>query len=163
MTYYHRLIINFDGASRRNPHGPAGCGWVIHEMNDNGSEGNFIAKGQKYLGHNISNNQAEYEGIEAALQYMVDNGIECYGLYIRGDSEVVINQLDGVYEVRSPNIRGYYNTVVNLLGCVSYHFVKYRHVERHMNDVADELANDAIHEMEDGIWTADSDSDSDWY
>ena len=141
---YHRLIIYFDGASRNNPHGPAGCGWVIYEMDEHGAVGNAIADGSHSLGYNVSNNQAEYEGLEHALQWMYDNKISCDGLYVRGDSEIVINQLDGIYQVRSPNITGYYSAVMSLLNDIQYDFVSYRHVRRDQNSYADNLANQAI-------------------
>jgi ribonuclease HI len=60
MPYYERLILYFDGASRHNPRecalkldkhdiyilqliislldGPAGCGWALYEMDDNGAK-----------------------------------------------------------------------------------------------------------------------------
>merc|ERR1712176_1470631 len=100
----------------------------------------FIASGNRYLGYNVSNNQAEYEGLCCALEYLYDNCIECDRLYIRGDSEIVINQLDGYYEVRSPNIIDYYNNVQQLLDLNDYNFVKYTHISRSRNIEADELA-----------------------
>mmetsp|Transcript_6409 Transcript_6409/g.12089 ORF Transcript_6409/g.12089 Transcript_6409/m.12089 type:complete len:126 (-) Transcript_6409:167-544(-) len=116
----------------------------MYEMDYNGADSDFIAQGRSYLGYNISNNQAEYEGLEAALSYMIDNHITCYGLYIRGDSQIVINQLDGVYQVRSGNITGYYNAVMDKLGYIDRTFVKYTHIDRSRNMLADSLANDAI-------------------
>ena len=149
MPHYHRLVIYFDGASRNNPRGPAGCGWNIYFMNNDGADDYQIARGQKYLRYNKSNNQAEYEGLEAALQYMDDNSISCNGLYIRGDSQIVINQLDGIYQVRSSNIKPYYDCVKNLLDRVDYGYVNYKHIDRSRNSQADRLANDAINEERD--------------
>ena len=147
MPRYHRLIIYFDGASRNNPRGPAGCGWYIYFMNHDGADDYQIARGQKYLRYNVSNNQAEYEGLEAALRYMEGNSISCNGLYIRGDSQIVINQLDGIYQVRSSNIKPYYDAVMDLLDTrVDCGYVNYRHIDRSRNWEADSLANDAINE-----------------
>lgn len=142
--YYYRIIIYFDGASRNNPHGPAGCGWAMYEMDSHGADGDFIASGKEYLGYNVSNNQAEYDGLSYALKYMVDYGIECNGLYIRGDSLIVINQLEGIYEVRSNNIIPYFNEVVELQNQINYNFIKFTHIDRSRNGYADSLANDAI-------------------
>ena len=144
MSYYHRLIIHFDGASKGNPRGPAGCGWAIYEMNDNGATADMIVWGQKYLGYNVTNNQAEYEGLEAAWDFLNENNVSCNGPYIRGDSEVVINQLDGIYQVKSWNLIGYYDAVMNKLKSVDKNFVKFQHVARSKNRMADELANEAI-------------------
>jgi len=146
MAHYHRIIVYFDGASRNNPRGPAGCGWVMYEMDDDGADSDFIASGKEYLGYNVSNNQAEYQGLYEALEYLVNYYVSCHGLYIRGDSQIVINQLDGIYQVRSDNIIGYYNDVQRLLGDIDFNFVKYTHIDRCRNDAADDLANNAIDE-----------------
>jgi ribonuclease HI len=152
MVTYNRLILYFDGASRNNPRGPAGCGWELLEMDHNGADSHRIAKGQKYLGYNVSNNQAEYEGLEAALAYMNEYEISCNGLYIRGDAQIVINQLDGFYQVRSQNIIGHYKAVVSELRRLDKKFVKYTHIDRSRNSDADGLANDAIDDEEDNVW-----------
>jgi ribonuclease HI len=150
--HYHRLIVYFDGASKNNPRGPAGCGWTLYEMDRNGADRDFLACGQRYLGHNVSNNQAEYEGLASALDYILQQNISCHGLYIRGDSEIVINQLDGCYNVRSPNIIDHYNEVTDCIQAVRCDFVNYTHVARSRNWMADQLANEAIDHQVDGAY-----------
>jgi ribonuclease HI len=152
MVTYNRLIVYFDGASRNNPRGPAGCGWELWEMDNNGADSRRIACGQKYLGCNVSTNQAEYEGLEAALAYMNENDISCNGLYIRGDSQIVIKQFDGFYRVRSQNIIGYYKAVE--LGRLDKQFVNYTLIDCSRNSYADGLANDAIVYEEDHVWAS---------
>jgi len=49
----------------------------------------FVASGSVPLGFAVSSNKAEYQGLIEGLEYLRDN-IECDGLYIRGDSELVI-------------------------------------------------------------------------
>ena len=149
--HYHRLVIYFDGASKNNPRGPAGCGWALHEMDCNGADANCVASGQVYLGYNVSNNQAEYEGLSNALRYIVDQNISCHGLYIRGDSQIVINQLEGIYQVRSHNIIDYYGTAMSLINDVDKTFVKFTHIDRSRNQRADQLANDAIYDEQDYV------------
>lgn len=144
--YYYRIVVYFDGASRNNPRGPTGCGWAMYEMDGDGADSDFIASGRYFLGYNVSNNQAEYQGLYEALEYLVDCSISCIGLYIRGDSQIVINQLDGVYQVRSDNIIGYYNDVQRMIRYINCNFIKYTHIDRSRNDIADELANDAMDE-----------------
>ena len=132
---------------RHNPHGPAGCGFVLYEMDQycNDGKGDLIDHGQHYLGYNISNNQAEYQGLIDGLECIADN-YSCDGLYIRGDSEIVINQVKGVYAVRSPNIIPYYNDLMCELGNLEIEFYSAQHIPRHENCEADELANRAIDE-----------------
>jgi ribonuclease HI len=139
MTYYHRIILYFDGASRNNPHGPAAYGWVLYEMDKHGADGYRIASGSKYIGYNKSNNQAEYAGLSAGLLYIRYN-IECFGLYVRGDSEIVINQMNGEYQVRSPNIIDYYNRATGLREDIDCQHYSFRHISRDRNWEADQLA-----------------------
>mmetsp|Transcript_24922 Transcript_24922/g.44863 ORF Transcript_24922/g.44863 Transcript_24922/m.44863 type:complete len:151 (-) Transcript_24922:256-708(-) len=145
MNYYERLILKFDGASRNNPHGPAGCGWVLYEMDECGADSyNSIASGCEYLGFSVSNNQAEYAGLIDGLNYLVNNNISCDKLYVRGDAEIVIRQMEGEYNVNSYNIKPYYNDAqdaLNQIDCTSFNF---RHFSRDKNWEADQLANEAI-------------------
>jgi ribonuclease HI len=96
------------------------------------------------LGYNISNNQAEYQGLIDGLDYMYDNGISCCDLFIRGDSEIIINQMIGRYNVNSPNIIPYYNEARNSLESINCNSYNFRHIRRNENWEADSLANDAI-------------------
>jgi ribonuclease HI len=142
MAAYQRVILYFDGACRRNPHGPAGCGWVLHEMDNDGAEGELIETGNDFLGYNVSSNQAEYEGLTQGLIYVRDN-ISCNFLYIRGDPELTILQMEGTYKVRSPNIRPYYDEAMEVLSDVGCNYT-FRHIPRARNWEADQLANAAI-------------------
>ena len=139
---YETLILYFDGASRNNPRGPAGCGWILYGVYGRGHS--EVASGSEYLGFGVSNNQAEYTGLEEGLQYLIDNDIKCNGLYIRGDSELVIKQLDGEYQVRSSNLISCYDAVVEKLNWIEHNFVVYEHIDRSKNLKADNLANEAI-------------------
>ena len=144
MTSYGRLILCFDGASRNNPHGPAGCGWHLCEMDDNGGESDFVDEGSHYLGYDVSNNQSEYQGLIEGLNYMIYNYIQCEALYIRGDSEIVINQINGDYEVRSSRIWPCYEEAMERLNQVDCGWYRISHVPRGRNYRADQLANEAI-------------------
>jgi ribonuclease HI len=145
--HYDRVILYFDGASRNNPRGPAGCGWILKEMDEDGADSHVISKAAKSLGKFVSNNQAEYQGLIEGLTY-VDERISCNSLYVRGDSEVVINQMNGDYQVRSPNIRPYYEEADEIRNRIqdNYYYnckVYFRHVGREKNSEADRLANGA--------------------
>ena len=103
-----------------------------------------IASRGKYLGYHISNNQAEYQGLINRLKYLVRKDFSCNILYIRGDAEIVIRQMEGQYNVNSPNIKPYYERAYDLLEQVDKYTYKFRHVYRDKNWEADELANEAI-------------------
>ncbi|KAL3758509.1 hypothetical protein ACHAWU_008263 [Discostella pseudostelligera] len=113
-------------------------------MDEYGAKCNHIVNGNKYLGYGISNNQAEYQGLIEGLEYLHGYGYSCNKLYIRGDSEIVINQMEGTYNVNSPNIRPYYNTAQKTLDSINVDWTYFRHVSRSSNWEADSLANQAI-------------------
>lgn len=137
---YNCLILAFDGASRYNPKGPAGCGFVVY----NGINGTRLSVGKKHLGMNVSNNQAEYKGLLHGLIHVRDT-YSFNKLIVRGDSEIVIKQMLGQYAVRSPNISGLYNTTNSIyLDVARKAVVEFQRVDRSRNTVADRLANDAI-------------------
>lgn len=137
---YHCIILDFDGASRHNPKGPAGCGFVVY----NGVNNQWVFSGKKYLGLNVSNNQAEYRGLIHGLIYVRDT-YSCNKLIIRGDSEIVIKQLRGIYAVRSPNISNLYEKARNIYQDLERKsVVEFQHIDRSRNTIADKLANDAI-------------------
>lgn len=49
-----------------------------------------------------SNNQAEYEALITGLEMALDMGISV--LKVFGDSQLVIRQMNGIYEVRKPGV-----------------------------------------------------------
>ncbi|CAJ1944591.1 unnamed protein product [Cylindrotheca closterium] len=153
MSFYRTLIIYFDGACQNNPNGPAGCGWAIYEMDDYGCDGFRVASGNRYLGFNLSNNQAEYIGLIEALAYMQMNNIGCHELLIRGDSLLVINQMTGFYQIRNQRLFNFYNTVSNKLSWINSDYVEFAHIDRYYNGEADFLAKTAIPSMTNGaMW-----------
>ena len=64
--------------------------------------------------------------------------LEIKKVIIYGDSELVINQVNGVYEAKHPRMRAYKNIVLDLLqGIPEYQFVV---IPREQNAIADALA-----------------------
>ena len=119
-------------------------------MDHYGADDEEIAHGYKYLGHNISNNQAEYKGLIMASRWMCLTKTSCHRLYIRGDSQLVINQLDGLYQVRSSRTKPYYSTVREEIKKVTKPFVSCKHIDRSRNCRADHFANYAINTKGEG-------------
>ena len=102
-------------------------------------------------------NEAKYEGLKAGLQYINDNYISCYRLYIRGDSSLVLNQLKGSWKVRkNSNLKQHYDSVVTQLECITKRaktVIYFRLIPKSENVEADSLAKAAINEEE---WEGDS-------
>ena len=92
------LILYTDGASRGNP-GPAAIGYAIFD-----SGGNLVEKDAKTIGRH-TNNEAEYEAILWGTEKLRERG--CGSVRVFSDSELVVRQTSGAYDVSSDNLRVY--------------------------------------------------------
>ncbi len=131
----HRLRVYSDGAARGNP-GPSGAGAVLVEPS-----GQVVDRLGKYLGVQ-TNNYAEYMGLLLGLKRARELGVKEVEVF--ADSELMIRQLGGRYQVKSPSLRPLYEEALRLLNDFSR--VKLVHVPREMNSAADEMSNRAIDE-----------------
>lgn len=129
MTSYYSLY--FDGASKCNP-GLSGCGCVIY--NQLGEE---MYNDNKFIGSMETNNVAEYCGLILGLQLAIQHNIT--HLHVYGDSNLIINQMNGIWKIKSTNLRRYYEEAISLAKL--YEHISFVHVKRNMNQRADYLAN----------------------
>lgn len=128
-----KLIIYSDGGARGNP-GPAAIGFVIRN-----SQNQVVYKEGKTIGRK-TNNEAEYAAIMAGLEKALSMGgteLECFL-----DSELVVKQLKGEYKVRDAGLAKNYLKVWNLQN--KFKSVKYKHIYREKNVLADQLVNEAL-------------------
>jgi ribonuclease HI len=130
-----RVRVYSDGAARGNP-GPSGAGAVLVEPS-----GQVVDRIGKYLGIQ-TNNYAEYMGLLLGLKRARALGVNEVEVF--ADSELMIRQLGGRYQVKSPSLRPLYDEAVRLLN--EFSRVKLVHVPREMNTAADEMSNRAIDE-----------------
>ena len=126
--------LYFDGASRNNP-GLSGYGCVI--LDDNNKEC-FIYYDK--FNSPQTNNYAEYYGLYKGLQLAIKNNIKNIQVY--GDSNLVIQQMNKKWKMKSDNLREIFDKCQELL----YRFdsIVFTHILRKFNKRADELANMAI-------------------
>ena len=124
-----QLIIYTDGASLGNP-GPAGIGIVIYDMDDR-----QVGKVSTSIGTR-TNNYAEYTAIIRALK--IAHYFQAHEVKIRTDSELVVKQVNGEYQVKNENIKPLYSELKNVIKRIPK--VKIEHVTRNLNDKADYLA-----------------------
>ncbi|HEX8820633.1 MAG TPA: ribonuclease HI family protein, partial [Archangium sp.] len=101
-----RLRLFSDGAARGNP-GPAGAGAVLMDP-----EGRVVARLGKFLGVQ-TNNYAEYMGLLLGLKHARGLGVK--ELEVLADSELLIRQLQGRYQVKSATLRPLYEEASGLL------------------------------------------------
>nr|XP_027090348.1 uncharacterized protein LOC113711380 [Coffea arabica] len=117
----------FDGAAHR--HG-AGAG-IVFVTPDGG-----ILLYSFTLSHHCSNNVAEYQALILGLEIAVD--MEQLDIQIYGDSQLVVNQLLGSYEVKKSELIPYHKYATQLMRRLGGASIK--HVPRRENKQADALA-----------------------
>jgi ribonuclease HI len=101
MTDY---TIIFDGGSRGNP----GQGYGSYALRRN-SDGK-LRKRRLRFGDQVTSNQAEYQTLVAALEDLVGTIKKAgrsphdFSVEIRGDSKLIMHQLDGTWKTKSLNL-----------------------------------------------------------
>jgi ribonuclease HI len=124
------LIVSCDGAARGNP-GPAGAGAQITT-----SGGEVVAEIAEGLGE-TTNNVAEYTAAIRGLERAEELGGT--DVLLRSDSQLLINQLTGVYRVKTPHLQPLHRRVRQL--AARFDSIRFEHVPRERNTEADRLAN----------------------
>jgi ribonuclease HI len=127
------MVLHADGGSRGNP-GPAGAGAALLD-----AEGGQVASWHRYLGV-ATNNVAEYQALILGLEGALDLGVS--ELLVRLDSELLVRQLQGRYQVKSPHLKPLYEQARALVR--RFASVKFQHIPREQNAIADRLANLAM-------------------
>jgi len=135
-----KIIIFTDGGSRGNP-GKAAIGVVF--CNEKEQE---IKKYGEYLGDNLTNNEAEYQAVIFALQKfkaLFGKKIASVSdVELRSDSELLVNQMNGIYKVEDEKIQRFFIEIWNLK--IDFKSVKFKAIPRERNREADRLVNEAI-------------------
>jgi ribonuclease HI len=103
------------------------------------SSGKRVAELSEYIGHR-SNNVAEYGGLLGALKYCVKH--QERALKVISDSELMVKQLNGVYKVKSPDLKVLYDEAQTMIRRLDW--FRAEHVLRAKNKDADRLANEAM-------------------
>jgi len=127
--------VHIDGASRGNP-GPAGIGIAIFDP-----EGGLRERIHESIGE-ATNNVAEYRALLAALDRALALGIQ--ELEVRSDSELLVRQLQGKYQVKHPGLKPLFAAARERIARLRR--FRIQHVPREQNAEADALANQGIDE-----------------
>ena len=98
--------IYVDGASRGNP-GLAGAGAAIKDP-----WGSVVKRLKKFLG-SVTNNVAEYNALIMGLEAAQSMGID--DILIKADSELMVKQVNGLYRVKSEDLRPLYDRAMTSL------------------------------------------------
>jgi ribonuclease HI len=127
------ISAHCDGGARGNP-GPAGYGALIQS-----ADGSVIAELSEFLGLR-TNNFAEYSGLLGCLDFAVKNGYR--KLRVVSDSELMVKQIQGKYQVKSPDLKPLYDEAKRRIAKLDGFEIS--HALRHKNKDADRLANEAM-------------------
>jgi ribonuclease HI len=123
-----KLMAYIDGGSRGNP-GDAGIGVYFPGT----------VRIAEYLGAG-TNNFAEYSALLTALRFAVFS--RCEELEVFADSELVVKQIKGEYQVKNEGIRVLYESALRWITLIPRFSIS--HVRRENNKEADSLANLAM-------------------
>src|SRR5256885_16875232 len=124
------FVAHVDGGSLGNP-GPSGIGVVMAQPDAD------PIRISKWIGHQ-DNNVAEYIALLEALQCALN--LQATVLHVYSDSEVVVRQMRGEYQCRSPRLYSLHWICRKLARSLSFSI---NHVPRENNSEANELATAA--------------------
>lgn len=131
----NKIIIYTDGGSRGNP-GLAGIGVWIETLNKKYGECIGIK----------TNNDAEYEalifGLKKVKALIGKTKTKNFEIECRADSELMVKQLNHEYKLKEERIQKYFIEIWNLM--LDFGLVKFVHVPREENKIADSLVNEAL-------------------
>jgi len=133
----NKYILYTDGGARGNP-GPAAAGVVVYD-----AKLKEIDKFAHYLGV-ATNNQAEYQALILGLgriqkivgdtHKVAETSVEVFM-----DSELIVKQLSGEYRVKNKDLKSLVAKAEELIA--GFASVKFRHILRDKNTLADKLLN----------------------
>ncbi len=132
------FTIHTDGGSRGNP-GPSAYGYVIDRP------GEDTLYESAFLGTS-TNNIAEYTAVLKALEHAHELGAK--HVLLLSDSELMVKQMKGVYQVRNANLLPIYQAVKAVASKIKK--VEFRHIPRAENAEADRLCNETMDDHKNG-------------
>lgn len=132
------IIIHTDGASRGNP-GNAAIAYVIEGLTPED-----IEHGEK-IGI-TTNNQAEYQALVAALEFVAEQNPQNAEINCFADSELMVKQLNGEYRVKDPLLKPHFDRIISAAHSLEHkgNTVTFTAVKRSENARADKLGNIAL-------------------
>ncbi len=135
------IIVFTDGASKGNP-GPAAVGILVTKG----------GKAWKSYHEDIgigTNNEAEYQAVILALKKLKHligkKNLKSEALEFRSDSELMVSQLNHQFKIQNPEIQKKFLEIWNIL--IDFGPVRFVHIPRELNKVADSLANGRQREL----------------
>ena len=126
-------ILYFDGGSRGNP-GPSAAGAVIVNADDGKKE--IVSQ----FFRQATNNVAEYNGLIIGLEKALELGLK--NLTVCGDSNLVVNQVNGRWQVKNNRLRVLCDRAKQLIK--QFDRIEINWVRRNQNQLADRAVNECL-------------------
>lgn len=102
-----KYTIYTDGLTEPNP-GKSAWAFIVYD-----NDGNEVAQQSEFMGNNFTNNAAEYRAVIEALVWCHEKDTDEF--LILSDSRLVVNQLNGEWQVKSNSIRSWYDNANDLI------------------------------------------------
>lgn len=137
------VVVQFDGACE-----PPGTGGIATFGFTIDGEGFAVEdRGLAVRPHapTATNNVAEYAGAICALERLVADHYDG-PVIVRGDSQLVIRQMTGEYEVKAEHLKAYHDRLAQLMR--RFREVRFEWVPREQNTRADALSKLALREAQ---------------
>ena len=132
------IILNFDGLCEpRNPGGIATYGVIIRKGGKKLFEGAGLAYAEPWTPE-ASNNVAEYSAIIKGLEWLKQNGCLDSKILVRGDSRLIVSQLNGTFKVKAIRLVELFRRAAEILS--EFKDIKIEWVDRSLNSEADLLS-----------------------
>lgn len=132
---FSKILIHADGGSRKNP-GAAAIGVVIFD-----EERKKLESYKECIG-NTTNNVAEYKALLKALQLAAKHTRKEVHIFM--DSELIINQMNGVYKIKSADMLELFQKVKDYERTFTKVVYNYVPRENKFQAMADRLVNEAL-------------------
>ncbi|MDG6907447.1 MAG: ribonuclease HI family protein [Nitrososphaerota archaeon] len=131
-------MVYFDGLCEpRNPGGVATYGIIIQKDGETIYEDSGLAEAEPWS-NDTSNNVAEYSAVIKALEWLDLNRKHNTSVIVRGDSKLIVSQLNGEFKVKSLRIIELHHKAKKLLA--KFRSIKIEWVDRSLNEEADRLS-----------------------
>lgn len=129
------IILYFDGLCEpKNPGGVATYGIIISRDGEKILAEGGLAEATPYTDE-ASNNVAEYSALIRGLSWLLERGLNNEKVVIRGDSRLVLNQLNGKFKVKALRLVELYHKSNELLS--KFDNIELQWIDRSKNAEAD--------------------------
>ncbi|MDR2198837.1 MAG: ribonuclease HI family protein [Deltaproteobacteria bacterium] len=126
------FVLYADGSSLNNP-GPSGAGALLFDR-----DGDLVFRLSIHLGNGTSN-FAEYRALILGADEALERGVD--DIDIRMDSLLVVNQVNGLWKIKSPRLKELHILALRILS--RFRRWKLSHIPREQNGQADKAAREA--------------------